>query len=244
MLAMNPYRQLFYQRQAAWHANSDLAAIQAHHRQRDPYYAWFTRNWLPSPASAPRILDVGCGAGQFLHFLRGAGFTNCQGIDCDATQVDYARRLGLDCRAADALSFLAQDTGSYDLITMLDVLEHLRYEELAELLALVTAHLSPSGAVILSVPNASSPNGFTVRYGDITHELAFTPTSVAEMLFCHGLKPAAFRDPYPAPVTPLRAVYRAVATVFRLAESLRIRALGLAPPRYWSPVIWVLAKRV
>lgn len=60
---------------------------------------------------------------------------------------------------------------------------------------------------------------------------------------CHGLRVTAFRDPWPAPVTPLRKCRRIVALMFRKLEAIRPIMLDFRAPRFWSPVIWALAEK-
>ena len=42
--------------------------------------------------------------------------------------------------------------------------------------------LRKDGVLVLQVPNAESPYFGRVRYGDFTHELAFTSTSITQLL--------------------------------------------------------------
>lgn len=46
--------------------------------------------------------------------------------------------------------------------------------------------LKPGGRWIIHVPNGESPFGGRMRYWDLTHELAFTRTSVAQLLLASG----------------------------------------------------------
>jgi 2-polyprenyl-3-methyl-5-hydroxy-6-metoxy-1,4-benzoquinol methylase len=239
---MNPYRNAFYSRQAQWHGYTSLEFARTKHEQRVAYYDWYTRGWLPENHSAP-ILDVGCGSGQFLYYLRARGYDQAAGIDLDSAQVDVARSLGLRATCASVTDFLDGDEKTYGAIAMLDILEHFTREELYPLLETVVAHLEPGGRLIASVPNADSPHAARAIYADITHEIAFTPTSLSELLFCHGLEVVAFRDPWPAPVSPIRAGYRALSLLMRRLEGARLRLLGFDAPAYWSSVIWVLAEK-
>ncbi|RUL87732.1 class I SAM-dependent methyltransferase [Tautonia sociabilis] len=242
---MNPYRDAFYSRQAEWHGYAGPEDVRRRHEQRIPYYSWYTRGWLDLPRNTP-ILDIGCGSGQFLYFLRSLGFTDTVGIDLDSRQVEIGRSLGLDCRnvpAGDFLEAMGSQGKSFGLIALLDIIEHFTRAELFPFLEAVVSRLRPGGSLLMSVPNAESPRGLTLLYADITHELAFTPVSFGELMLCHGLMNLQIRDPWPAPVCPSRRVYRAVVGAARAIEAARLRLLGLEPPRNWSPVIWALAKK-
>jgi 2-polyprenyl-3-methyl-5-hydroxy-6-metoxy-1,4-benzoquinol methylase len=239
---MNPYRDAFYKRQAQWHGYLGAEDVARRHAERVPYYRWYTQGWLDVPRSTP-VLDIGCGSGQFLYFLREQGFTDMVGIDVDPQQVEIGRALGLDCRCASVVDFLHDEPREVGLVAMLDILEHFTREELFEILEAVTARLAPGGRLFASVPNAESPGGLHTTYADITHEIAFTPLSLEELLFCHGLRVSAYRDPWPAPVSPLRRCYRLACALARSLESVRLRLLGIAPPRIWSPVLWAMAEK-
>jgi SAM-dependent methyltransferase len=246
---MNPYRDAFYQRQARWHRYQGPEDVAARHQHRARYYEWYTRGWLPERLDTP-ILDIGCGSGQFLHFLKTRGYTHALGIDLDADQVEIGRRIGLDCRREDVLDFLkgGGEEGRgvpirYGLIVLLDILEHFTLAEGHALLEAVVDRLEEGGRLILSVPNSESPRGSFLFHADITHELSFTTLSLGQMLFCHDLEIEAFRDPWPAPIDLPRTIHRGIATVCRRLEALRFRALGLEAPAIWSPVMWALARK-
>jgi 2-polyprenyl-3-methyl-5-hydroxy-6-metoxy-1,4-benzoquinol methylase len=241
---MNPYREAFYQRQAEWHGYDKPGFAKEAHDRRVAYYDWYTRGWLPQNRSTP-ILDIGCGSGQFLYFLRERGYNQAVGIDLDRTQVQVGQDLGLDCRRSTVADFLdAEDPKqTYGLIAMLDILEHFTREELFPILEAVTSRLTPGGRLIVSVPNADSPHASRAVYADITHEIAFTPTSLSELFFCHGLKVTALRDPWPAPVSIMGRGYRAFSTMTRKLEAARLRLLGFDAPKYWSSVVWAMAEK-
>lgn len=240
---INPYRGAFYQRQAEWHRYESPESVLRLHQTRARYYDWYTRGWLPQDRNT-RILDIGCGSGQFLYFLKERGFTRAEGIDLDRTQVEIARTLGLKAECVDASSYLDRAGDDYGFIAMLDIIEHFRRDELFPLMETIVSRLQVGGRLVASVPNAESPVGLPCYFADITHEMAYTAGSLEEMLFCHDLKVVAFRDPWPAPIDLPRALYRQGALTMRtLAGLLRYRALGLEPPRLWSNVFWVLAEK-
>jgi len=241
-MCANPYRQQFYQRQYEWHGYKGLEDIKARHAVRARYYRWYTQDWLPESLATP-VLDIGCGSGQFLYFLRERGYGDLNGIDLDQSQAEIAQKLGFNVVCRDVLGSLEDLDKQYGLVAMLDILEHFTRDELYPLLSSVVAKLAPGGRLIASVPNAESPDANRAIYADITHEIAFTQASLEELFFCHGLKVLAYRDPWPAPVSPLRTGYRMLSQAMRKIEGVRLKLLGFSPPTYWSSVVWVLAEK-
>jgi 2-polyprenyl-3-methyl-5-hydroxy-6-metoxy-1,4-benzoquinol methylase len=123
----NPFRS-FYLRQAQWHGFERPDLVLSAHARRLPYYRWITRGWLPDDLSSP-VLDIGCGAGQFVYFLTQCGYTSLTGIDVDRAQVELGRALGLNLHNEECLAYLRQSRAEYRLVAFLDVLEHLTDQE-------------------------------------------------------------------------------------------------------------------
>jgi len=238
----NPYRDVFYQQQSAWHNYQTSEDVAARHEIRSKYYKWYTRDWLPDYKTG-ELLDIGCGSGQFLYFLRSEGYDRLTGLDLDKKQISIARELGFNVHEQTALDFLVQSNDGYDMIVMLDIIEHFTREELFPILREVYRRLRPGGRFIVSVPNAESPTGPACVYGDITHETSFTSLSLAEMLFCHGFELKEIRDPWPAGIDFKRSIYRQFVLMMRKLAGLKYRMLGLDPPKYWSNVIWALVTK-
>ena len=139
------------------------------------------RRFLPADRNAP-ILDIGCGSGNFLEALRSSGYTNLEGVDVSPAQVEAGRARGLTrVTLAPAADYLLARRRRYALITAFNILEHQTRAELFELLDLIHAALVPGGRLIALVPNAKGLFGAHVRFNDITHELSFTPQSVAQI---------------------------------------------------------------
>ncbi len=95
-----------------------------------------------------RILDVGCGTGGNLEFLSAYG--RAEGCDCAPEALEYCSRRGFHrTRLADACELPYPD-GRFDLVTCLDVLEHVRLDSLAfSELARVTG---TGGCVLVTLP--------------------------------------------------------------------------------------------
>lgn len=237
---MNPYR-IFYSKQAQWHQIKDLDSLKNDHEIRAKYYRWYTKGWLPENKNEA-ILDIGCGAGQFVYFLNKESYTNITGIDIDIEQIKLAQQIGLNCHAVSVQEYL-NNHGEFKTITMLDIIEHFTLSELFPLMDSVYKALAIGGQIIVSVPNATSPTGLSTQFSDITHENSFSPTSLSQFFFCHNLKIKEFRDPWPASISFKHNFFRNVILLGRKFESLRMKLIGLSAPKYWSPVIWAIAEK-
>ena len=113
---------------------------------------------LPAIASdAPQLVDIGCGTGANLPMLRQAVGPRGTvfGLDFSPLALQWARSEGeldggrIHLSQGDALRLPLRD-GCTDIVTMLDVLEHLSDDAAA--LGEVQRILKPGGALILSVP--------------------------------------------------------------------------------------------
>jgi SAM-dependent methyltransferase len=125
------------------------------------------------------VLDVGCGRGYALEWLRSLGYTDLVGIDPDSAQVAFARNRGHNVtRVEDSMAFLRERPGTCDLVLLMDVLEHVPRTAQPELLRAIHRTLRPGGRLLCTVPNAASPLAGHWRYVDYTHECLFTRESL------------------------------------------------------------------
>lgn len=103
---------------------------------------------LPRTVPRARILDIGCGTGMMLRALEPYG--TVQGIDPSPTAVSLASSQRLMVRQGSLPHDLQGVGGRYDLVTLLDVLEHI--EDDREALSAVYRLLDSNGAVVCTVP--------------------------------------------------------------------------------------------
>ena len=147
-------------------------------------------------------IDLGCGHGALLHFAQQAGYRQLRGVDASAEQVELAQRLGVaNISQGDlwrTLEGIASD--SQDLVLSLDVIEHLDKRELLSMVDDVHRILREGGRWIITTPNGESPLFGRVRYGDVTHELAFTRTSLTTLLLASGFRSVECHERAPVPV--------------------------------------------
>lgn len=100
------------------------------------------------PARTPRVLDLGCGPGNFLDML--ASFGRTYGTDFSVDALRYCIARGHSRLASADFHDLPYRDDSFDLVSCIDVLEHLRDDrraagELARVLA-------PGGLLVMTVP--------------------------------------------------------------------------------------------
>lgn len=101
--------------------------------------------------SGQRVLDVGCGMGAFLGALEGR-FAERHGVEIDPQRAATSRAQGHRVVRVDLdRTGLPYRGASFDCVTLLDVLEHVR--EPLDLLAEVERVLRPGGQVLVSTPN-------------------------------------------------------------------------------------------
>jgi 2-polyprenyl-3-methyl-5-hydroxy-6-metoxy-1,4-benzoquinol methylase len=164
---------------------------------------------LPADRDAS-IIDVGCGSGGLVWWLHQRGYHRAEGIDVGAQLIETARALGVpNVSHADLRTYLDDRPGRYDVAILRDVIEHFTREEILRILEQVQLALKPGGCIIVQVPNAESPFFGRIRYGDFTHETAFSASSLIQVLQMTGYQRIRLR--------PTSPVVRSVGSLVRIA---------------------------
>lgn len=194
------YRDKLYSNYVSSHTSHlyGEATIEGIKKQFPGWERYFGR-FLPDNRDA-RILDIGCGNGGFVYYLKGLGYKNSSGIDISPEQVKVAKDLGIkDVECADVLSFLKDKKNTYDAIFARDIIEHFSKEQIIELLKLIWESLKRGAVLIIQTPNAESPFGSRYRYSDFTHEITFTRSSLGQVLRAAGFEKVDFYPTGPVP---------------------------------------------
>lgn len=122
----------------------------------------FTRvlELLPQ-ADGQSILDIGCFAGTFLSLVDEARFSRQVGVDILPEQVAYAQaNFGTPHRrfvhVAEVGEISSKVDGTFDCITLIEVIEHLSPVEIDATLQQAALKLRPGGRLVMSTPNYAS----------------------------------------------------------------------------------------
>jgi 2-polyprenyl-3-methyl-5-hydroxy-6-metoxy-1,4-benzoquinol methylase len=111
------------------------------------------RRTIEAYVEGGRILDIGCGTGEFLRYMQAAGW-QVAGLEPDPRAARFAQeRLRLPVTNA-GVDELARMTGEWDVITFWHVLEHLPNP--LDALKAAARLLAPARMILVAIPNPDS----------------------------------------------------------------------------------------
>ena len=207
-------------------------------------YEFHYGKFLPPDKDTP-ILDIGCGAGHFLYYLKKKGYTNFVGIDVSEDQVELCKKnITPKVELADIFQYLHDIINDYGAISANDVIEHIPKENVITFLELIHRALKPEGTLLLKLPNMSNPFALDSRYRDFTHECGFTEKSILQVLYVTG-----FRDIriYPAMHTGKSSIKSYISrTLINLSHMILKKIFwyqGFTAPEILSSRLFVIARK-
>lgn len=118
------------------------------YRARREILSDYLTRWGGLPRDA-RILEIGCGTGHNLPML--AQFGEVDAIEIDESAGKFAaERLGKPIGTSPLPELAGVETGKYDLVAVLDVIEHVEDDVAA--LKSIAERLKPGGKILITVP--------------------------------------------------------------------------------------------
>jgi 2-polyprenyl-3-methyl-5-hydroxy-6-metoxy-1,4-benzoquinol methylase len=168
--------------------------------KEEEYYTGVRKDILPLvPRHSKRVLEIGCGQGNTLAYLKDNGYCDWTGavdlfpeaIEAARGKVDEVHQVNIEDTT------LPIEPGSVNMILCLDVLEHLLNPQ--KVVAYLHTLLAPGGIIIASIPNirhhsASLPLLFQNKWEyqscgilDNTHLRFFVKDTAIELMKSSGL---------------------------------------------------------
>jgi SAM-dependent methyltransferase len=135
------------------------------------------------PPKNSRILEVGCGTGHNLAMLKSFGSLEASELDHCARAL-ASKRLPGKVKEAKLPDLSMFDRNGYDLIALLDVLEHVP-DDLASLRA-IHHRLKPGGALLITVP--ANPWMWSAHDSAHHHFRRYTRKQLQELFLRSGLE--------------------------------------------------------
>ena len=136
-----------------------------------------------------RLLDVGCGTGEFLNTMQQAGW-EVRGFEPDEGARAFAKtQYGLHVESPEQL--FDTGLGQFQIITLWHVLEHVH--QLQDYVARLKSLLAPGATLLVAVPNyqssdAESYGSFWAAYDVPRHLYHFSPLAMHLLLQRHGIE--------------------------------------------------------
>ncbi len=155
---------------------------------------------LKLPGTAP-LLDIGCGRGELLTYLRRQGIT-ARGIDLNSAMVQVCQDAGHDVEQGDVIAYLRSvPDESLAAVTGFHIIEHLPFETLYLLFAECYRVLKRGGFILFETPNPENILvGSHTFYHDFTHRNPVTPSAIQFLAQYHNFTDRQIirSNPYPS----------------------------------------------
>jgi methionine biosynthesis protein MetW len=122
-----------------------------------------------------RVLEVGCGTGSLSRIVADTCGAEVVGIEPDSHRAERARERGLQVHVGYLSPELIHKIGSFDVVLLADVLEHVPNPQ--TMLLLSRQVLKVGGAVVVSVPNVAH---WSVRADLVRGTFQYQPTGIMD----------------------------------------------------------------
>jgi len=124
----------------------------------------------------PAAVDLGCGRGEWLEILKQNGFA-ARGCDVSEEMLKECEKNALEAKKQGAIEFLSElEDSSLALVSAFQLVEHLEFSELCELIKQALRVLKDGGILLLETPNPENLRVATLNfYLDVTHVKPIPP---------------------------------------------------------------------
>ncbi len=210
------------------------AAFENRHRGSEEEIKKQQSRFLPYFQGKRRILDLGCGRGEFLELLREQGI-EAVGFDLNEQMVEICRDKGLYCKKGDILEVLTETKdNTLGGIFSSQVIEHLPPPYLKKLIATAFSKLEPGGHIVLETINPASVFALVqIYFLDITHQKPIHPQTLKFLLENSGFEDVDIQYSEPLEGEQLKTLPGADETEAVLNQNIdTLNRLLYSPPNY------------
>jgi SAM-dependent methyltransferase len=185
--------------------------------------------FIRTHVSAGRLLDIGCAYGFFLQEAK--PFYETSGIELAEDAAAHCRANGLNVHSGVADDATMARLGPFDIVTLLDVIEHLPQPQ--HILASAARHLKPGGIVVITTGDFGSLTARLMgpKWRLMTppqHLWFFTRDSIRQMGERCGLALTHFS--HPGKVVPLSLIEFQLRRMLGLRPAPAAHASGIGIP--------------
>jgi len=220
------YRKIIYSKYHTTQSGRDKDIEILLKKQAD----FFSKEILPffPHSKESSILDIGAGNGSFLLACKQNGYSNCVGLDLSPEQVKIGQSFGInELVEADALNWMKQNPGKYDIVTAFDLVEHMTKDELMEMLSAILNSLKPGGIFIFRTPNLDCPLPNPYARGDFSHETFLNKHSATQLLYANGFNSVSISEGLIQTNSPFKEMVRkSFMGIYRICFKIKLFTLG------------------
>ena len=176
-----------------------------------------------------KLLELGCAYGFFL--AEAQRYFETHGIEVSESAVRYCRSLGLDVEQGVLTEEYVQRGESFDVVVMLDVVEHLTEPD--RVLHLLRRAMKPGGKLLLSTGDWESVVSRTMgRYWRLMtppqHTFFFSPRTMSAMLTRVGFEVIECRKPWK--LVPVGLIGYQLGRILGMSKPPRMEGVHIGLP--------------
>lgn len=190
--------------------------------------------FLPFFKQAEKVLDLGCGRGEFLELLQENG-RDAEGIDINGQMIEVCRDKGLICQKGDILKTLIKyNDSSLGGIFSSQVIEHLPPPYLKRMIELAYFKLAPGSYLVLETLNPASVFALVqIYFLDLTHQKPIHPQALKFIMETSGFEDVKIHYSAPLEGEQLQTLPGADETASILNKNIdNLNKLLYAAPNY------------
>ncbi len=121
-----------------------------------------------SKHSSNYFLDIGCGRGEFLSLLKSENIKS-KGLEINSLECKLLNQKGFDVINEDAVTYLQNSNEVYSGISLIQVVEHLTFDYLFELIFLAYKKIETNGILLIETLSPLNIHNLKYFHTDLTH---------------------------------------------------------------------------